>query len=381
MDMDIERDAILRGAMRAGGLGAMLAWHPEDLVMMAGAWPCLGMNLILYPADGAPVYYMSPNEPEDACPEGFALRRFAVEPGSWTDLRSLLAADLARLGLSGGRIGVAADAGQHAVTSFPGESPPFGPVAIARILEGAGAREADAVFVAAGLRKTAREVERIRLANGLACAGLEVFAAELKPGRSEAEVAAAVEAAIHSRSGQGGCRLARAWAHVQAGPGSALGGTYSRSSGYRLAEGDLVLIELATCVDGYWSDLTRTAAVGEPGVRQRELLRAVEGAQAAAIAAVRPGATHEAIDAAARDYLSARGYAEGFRHDCGHHVGFRYHDRGPTLRVGSATPLEEGMIITVEPGSYGRDFGGGCRIEDDVLVVAEGAKVLSARPS
>lgn len=376
--VDTERDAILRAAMKAADLKAILAWYPEDLVMVGGTWACLGMNLCLYPQTGQPVYFMPPCEPEDVCPPGFTLRRFPIEPGSWSALRSMLAAELTALGATD-RLGVALDGGQHAVTSFAGETPLFGSQAIAAILGDVRPVDATALFTAVGLRKTANEIECIRRASAVAGVGLKVFHEGLVPGRSEAELAALVEGAIQSHSGRDGCRLARAWAMVQSGPGIFQSGTFSRSSGRRFEEGDLVLIELGTCVDGYWSDLTRTSCVGRMGEAQRSLLSAVVGAQTAAIAALAPGRTHEEIDGAARDYLRERGYAEGFAHNCGHHVGFRYHDRGPTLQKGSATPLEPGMIVTIEPGSYGAEFGGGARFEDDVLVTENGAEVLSPR--
>jgi Xaa-Pro aminopeptidase len=145
-----------------------------------------------------------------------------------------------------------------------------------------------------------------------------------------------------------------------------------------LAEGDLVVLELAVCVDGYWSDLTRTACVGEPDERQRALLGAVREAQAAAIRAVRPGVTGEEVDGAARSILEQRGYGAGFTHNCGHHVGFRYHDRGPVHQQGSRLPLQAGMTVTIEPGAYGPEYGGGARFEDDVLVIPGGAEILSA---
>ncbi|MEI6388119.1 MAG: Xaa-Pro peptidase family protein [Spirochaetota bacterium] len=373
--VDMERDSRLRRDMRAAGLKAILAWFPEDLVLTGGSWPCLGMNLCLYPAEGQPVYYLSTPEPDDVVPEGFLARRFPIQSGNWSALRSMLAADLQRLGVAGP--GIARDGGQHAVTSFPGETPVFGNEAISMILDGVRTCDANDLFTEAGLRKTPLEIGRIRRANAVAGAGLAAFYAGLRAGASEAEIAAAVEGAIQSRSGKDGCRTARAWAMVQGGENILNSGTFSRSSGNVHRDGDLVLLELGTCVDGYWSDLTRTGCVGAANDRQRFLLKAVKGAQAAAIGAIRPGVTHEAVDAVARSHLEALGLGAGFTHNCGHHVGFRYHDRGPALQKGSVSPLSEGMVITVEPGCYGADFGGGSRFEDNVLVTANGSEVLS----
>jgi len=377
---DAERDHILRREIRAAGLKAILAWYPEDILMIGGTWPCNGLALCLYLADGEPVFYAGAGEPADVLPPGFTHRRFPPQPGSWEELRNLIAGDLVLLGVRAGEVGITRDVGQHAPPSFPGETPPLTQSAAAIIMEGISPRDATGLFDRLSQKKTAREIEALRRTNAIARAGLEAFHASLKPGRSEAQIAAAVESAIQERSGTNGCALARGWAHVQGGSHISLAGTYSRSSATRLSDGDVVLLELATCVDGYWSDLTRTAPVGRRmGDRARALLTAVHEAQAAAIAAIRPGVTHEQIDAVARAHLTEKGLGAGFTHNCGHHVGFRYHDRGPTLQAGNTAPLEAGMVITVEPGTYGEALGGGARFEDNVLVTAGGAEVISAR--
>lgn len=374
---DPERHQLLRHAMLEAGLQALLAWYPEDIVMSCGTWPCLGLTLCLYPAEGTPVFYAASNEPDDVLPPGCVHRRFTPGPGAWSALGGLLGADLRTLGIAPGALGIAMDDGQHAPPSFPGETPPMTQGAVQVILGGFAVRDATEVFARCGQRKTRREIEALRRTNAAAGAGLDAFHSALVPGATEAGIAAAVESAIQCFSGRAGCGLARGWAHVQGGRHIYEAGTFSRSSALRLEEGDLVLLELATCVDGYWSDLTRTAGVGRIAEPQRRLLAAVKDAQAAAIRAIRPGASHESIDGAARESLTRSGFGAGFVHGCGHHVGFRYHDRGPGLGGGSIQPLEEGMVITVEPGSYGTQFGGGARFEDNVLVGASGAEVLS----
>lgn len=380
---DPERDGVLRSALRAAGLKGILAWHPEDIVMLSGSHPCFGMDLCLYPAVGRPILYAPQGEPEDALPRGFTLRRFNPRQASgterWEELGRMLRLDLHDLGIGPGSLGIACDDGTHAVTTFSAETPPLTHAGLERLLRDTAACDATGLFTNLGLVKTEQEVGAIRRANHVAGAGLEAFAAGCTQGRTEAEVAAEVEAAVQGRSGRDGCRLARGWAHVQSGPNSCLAGTFSRSSARLLAEGDLVVLELAVCADGYWSDVTRTASVGEPDERQRALLSAVREAQAAAIRVVRPGATGEEVDRAARSILEQRGYGAGFTHNCGHHVGFRYHDRGPVHQRGSRSPLQAGMILTVEPGAYGPDYGGGARFEDDVLVIPGGAEILSAK--
>ena len=108
----------------------------------------------------------------------------------------------------------------------------------------------------------------------------------------------------------------------------------------------------------------------------REIYRVVLEAQAAAIAAIRPGATTRSIDAAARRVIAAAGYGPRFGHGTGHGIGRDIHEM-PTLgRRSKPEPLAPGMIVTVEPGIYLPGIGG-VRIEDDVLVTPSGCEVLS----
>lgn len=164
---------------------------------------------------------------------------------------------------------------------------------------------------------------------------------------------------------------------VQAGPNSALAGQFNRSTARRLENGDLVLIELATCVNGYWSDLTRTAPVGSPKPEVEQILDVATKAQQAAVDGIRPGVTANHIDALARDIIAAKGLSSFFTHHTGHHVGFRYHDPGFLILPGESSKLEPGMVLTIEPGVYVPERGGGARIEDNVLVTESGHEILS----
>jgi Xaa-Pro aminopeptidase len=134
---------------------------------------------------------------------------------------------------------------------------------------------------------------------------------------------------------------------------------------------------LATCVNGYWSDLTRTAAIGSLKTELAELLALVEDAQRSAINAIRSGASAAGIDASARDKIVAQGLSAFFTHHTGHHVGFRYHDPGFLIAPGVSSELEPGMVLTIEPGAYIPERGGGARIEDNVLVTPTGHEMLS----
>jgi Xaa-Pro aminopeptidase len=226
-------------------------------------------------------------------------------------------------------------------------------------------------------RKTAEEIQAIRRANRVANIGLRAFFENLLPGTTEAEVAAAVESVIYRQIGHDGVFHSRGWAMVQSGPNSADAGRFNRSTGRRLENGDLVLIELATCVNGYWSDLTRTAAVGSAKPAVAPILALVKEAQQAAVDGIAPGVSSGHIDALARDKIAAQGLSSFFPHHTGHHVGFRYHDPGFLILPGESAMLEPGMVVTIEPGVYVPERGGGARIEDNVLVTESGREVLS----
>jgi Xaa-Pro aminopeptidase len=145
-----------------------------------------------------------------------------------------------------------------------------------------------------------------------------------------------------------------------------------------LSKGDLVKLDFGCVVDGYHSDMTRTVAFGEPSGRLREVYEVVRLAQEAGVRAVRAGATCGDVDRATRDPIHEAGYAEQYRHPAGHGVGLEIHER-PWLRQGSADPLPEGAIVTVEPGVY-LEGEGGVRIEDMVEVTADGGRIVPRTP-
>jgi Xaa-Pro aminopeptidase len=143
-----------------------------------------------------------------------------------------------------------------------------------------------------------------------------------------------------------------------------------------LRVGDLVKLDFGCVVEGYHSDMTRTAAFGEPDPELREVYEVVRRAQAAGRHAVRAGVTGKEADAAARNVIRDAGYGENFGHSLGHGVGLEIHE-GPTLRSTSEDILPAGTVVTVEPGIY-LPGKGGVRIEDMVVVTEEGCDTMPA---
>ncbi len=142
--------------------------------------------------------------------------------------------------------------------------------------------------------------------------------------------------------------------------------------------GGMVTIDLGAKLEGYCSDCTRTFAVGEPAAEMVEIYELVLRAQLAGLAAVRPGVTGIEADAAVRAIVTGAGHGDHFQHGTGHGVGLEIHE-DPRLTTTSTATLEPGMIVTVEPGVYLPGVGG-VRIEDLVVVTADGCEPLTGYP-
>ncbi|MDL2233923.1 Xaa-Pro peptidase family protein [Ruminococcaceae bacterium OttesenSCG-928-L11] len=142
--------------------------------------------------------------------------------------------------------------------------------------------------------------------------------------------------------------------------------------------GDFVMMDMGCQVGGYGSDMTRTVAVSHVTPEQRSVYEIVLEAQQRALALIRPGVRCRDVDAAARDYIAAKGYGDNFGHGLGHSLGIEIHEN-PRFNQVTEDVLEEGMVMTVEPGIYlpGR-FG--VRIEDMVVVTASGYHNMTKSP-
>ena len=134
-------------------------------------------------------------------------------------------------------------------------------------------------------------------------------------------------------------------------------------------------MDMGACQAGYTSDMTRMLYTGKPDAKVRSLYDAVLQSQLAAIDAVKPGRTAGDVDARARKVLKGFGLDRQFTHSTGHGLGLEIHE-APRLGKMDATPLEPGMVITIEPGVYLEGYGG-IRIEDTVLVTSNGCEVLT----
>lgn len=163
---------------------------------------------------------------------------------------------------------------------------------------------------------------------------------------------------------------------VAAGPNSAL--PHHRPDDRRIRPGDSLICDFGALVEGYHSDMTRTALLGDVDERLVEAYAAVEVAHAAGVAAVCAGITGAALDAVCRESLAAAGLGEWFSHGTGHGVGLLIHEI-PWATSSSTDTLQVRDVVTVEPGVYRRDLGG-IRIEDTVVVTPDGCRPLTHTP-
>jgi Xaa-Pro aminopeptidase len=220
--------------------------------------------------------------------------------------------------------------------------------------------------------KEADELDAIRRATDVTNRTYELLAEEAFAGRSEKELAWRMEQLFHDCGADG---LAFP-VDIAAGPTAA--SPHAVSGNRVVQEGDLVLVDSGTMVDGYCSDCTRTFAVGEVSESLRDLYEVVREAQQAGLDAVRAGASGRDVDAAARAVIVGAGYGENFGHGLGHGVGLLVHE-APVLRAESEDVLAAGNVVTVEPGIYLSGLAG-IRIEDLVIVTEDGCEVLTSFP-
>lgn len=218
--------------------------------------------------------------------------------------------------------------------------------------------------------KDEAEIGALRTACSFADRALALLLGELREGMTELEVAVFLEDAMR-RAGSEGLSF-----DTIAAFGEQAAEPHHHPTARALRRGDLVKLDFGATSGGYHSDMTRTIAFGEPSDEMADVYRLVYESQRAGVEAVRAGATTGDVDAAARGYLTERGH--NFGHGTGHGVGLEVHE-APAVRRGGEDALEPGMVITVEPGIYLPGVGG-VRIEDSVVVRADGCDILTGSP-
>lgn len=225
--------------------------------------------------------------------------------------------------------------------------------------------------VTAGCRmiKSAHEIALMRLASQVTLAVYEAVYKSLREGMTQQDVEKLIDQA-YGRLGFPG------EASVMVGESTAF--PHGSTAPQVLREGTIVMIDDGCVVEGYQSDITRTFVLGKASDKMKQVFDIVHRAQAAALAAARPGVECGSIDAAARKVITDAGYGPDYKyfaHRLGHGLGMDGHE-WPYLVRGNATRLEANITTSDEPGIYIREEFG-IRLEDDMHVTENGAELFT----
>lgn len=246
-------------------------------------------------------------------------------------------------------------------------------MALTASMDIAGCADAHAAISSIRLHKSAQDIAAMKQAIGISEAALEATLGEVRAGLSEAEVEAILLRNLFA------CRTDGLAFEpiVAAGDNSARPHAKARPD-YRIRSGDALLFDFGATHGGFNADITRTFFVGEVSDGNRQFYETVLRANEAGRAAARPGTTAHDVDDTVQRVLETSPFAEYRRHKTGHGLGLEVHE-DPYIMRGNHAKLADGMVFTVEPGLY-RPGECGVRIEDDVLITAEGAESLTVFP-
>jgi Xaa-Pro aminopeptidase len=378
------RDRLASAASLAegAGLAAILVGVGADMRYLTGypAMPLERLTMLVIPAGGSPslVAPLLEATPARSCPPA-AAGYLPVVTWQETDDPHALVAGMVRDGMAArGPGGVAAP--QPASRTRVAVSDDLPARHLLRLEE----RLDDAFFELAspvlGRLRIVKDPDEIALLTAAAHAADRVVA-QIAGGRLVGRTEADVAREVRERLIAEGHDEAH-FAIVGSGPNSA--SPHHEASDRVIAAGEPIVLDIGGTIGGYGSDITRTLWVtgGDPAngpdERFRHLYAVLQGAQAAATRAIRPGITAETIDAAARRPIEAEGYGDAFFHRTGHGIGLEGHE-DPYIVSGNVEPLREGMAFSVEPGIYlVGDVG--ARIEDIVVCGPAGPIALNEAP-
>jgi Xaa-Pro dipeptidase len=345
--------------MRTAGVSTVAVVPGANLQYLAGL--DLHMNerlaVAFFPSGGTPAMVL----PALEAPRAKSQAQFPIRFYPWTDEagpEAALRQAAADLGLDGTRLGVEYTAMR--VLELRGIEQAAPEVVVG---------DATALLAPLRMRTDAAELAAMRAAVRIVEDALGAAIAQIRVGMTERELAEIWE--VGMRAAGSGPSFGTI---VASGPNAA--NPHHSNTDRAFQPGDLIIMDGGAWYEGYASDITRTVALGEPGAEARRIYDLVLGANAAGRAAARPGASGDLVDQAARKVIADGGYGAYFLHRTGHGLGLEVHEP-PYMVAGNADPLAEGMTFTVEPGVYVEGVGG-VRIEDDVVITADGAESLTS---
>lgn len=373
--------------LRSANLGALICSLPKNVLMLSGYWPVVG-TAVAIADDSGNVHLIIPEDEKAFASGSRAVETHTFRPGSLTSLRDAvenlrdpLDKVLLSLGAAGKRIGY-----EHGATSEPSSYSAmhlYGgslPDLVRGLGSGMSPVPADSLIDQLLSIKDEEQVTAIRTSCELAGDAFAGAAQGLHAGVTELEAAARLKSRFASAlSAFSRVQRGEIFLWAMSGTNSEKAhGAFAHSSSKKLNAGDLVLVHCNSYADGYATDITRTFSLGEVDDRRRPMYEAVFAARSEALAAIKPGATGQEVDHAARRVLEARGFGKGFKHSTGHGVGFGAISANalPRLHPKSPDVLRPGMVFNVEPAIYIEGYGG-IRHCDMVAVTKTGYELLT----
>ncbi len=361
-----ERLARLSARAAATGADAILVTPGPDMLYLLGhAVPSHErLSCLVIPADGTPQLLVPALERPGWA--GTSADHLGLSISIWTDGQDpyvALADVLAE-----------ASASQARVLGVDDHMPAMHALGIQGAVPGSELTLAGGAIGELRMRKDPAEVAALREAGAAVDRVHRRMGEWLRPGRTEHEVAADIAEAMVAEG-----HLRADFVIVGSGPNGA--SPHHDASDRVIRAGEPVVVDIGgPAPSGYFSDCTRTYLVGgaDPDPELLEVYRVVRVAQAAGVAAVRPGASAEAVDAAAREIIEKAGYGRYFLTRTGHGIGLEVHER-PYIVAGNTCVLEPGMAFSVEPGIYLPERFG-VRIEDIVVVTEDGGELCNTAP-
>jgi Xaa-Pro aminopeptidase len=361
-DAKLER---VRGLMAEQDVDALVVRAPDNVLYLSNFLPMKGYDLVVFPREGEPTLICLEPSLDDAQRMAWTsdVRTFAGYDDRDPRPPQLRALDVA-VGAAKDyeTIGLELSQGTQTADRMVGE--PTTPT-LALFEAFPNRVDASPLLARARMLKTAQELERMRLANELAALAMEDVRAELRPGLTEAEVAAKWEGAVHARGTgfAGKVENARGYALVWSGPGIQ---TFTATRDRPIAEHEPTLFEIWVSADGYWCDHTKNLVPGELEPRYAELEQQLLDVYGRAVAHCTAGADLAELDRLVRAAIAAAGYPGQPSHPIAHGVGARAHEP-PYAHQAASGSIDAGMVLAIEPGIYW-EGGGGLRIEDNWLV-------------
>jgi len=367
----------MRALMADQGLDAIVARAPDNVLYLTGFWGMKGWDAVVFPRAEEPTLFCLEASADDAARNAWT-SDVRLVPGYLPadprppSVRTLEVA--AAQAAEHGTVGLELSLGTQASDRMVGE-----PTTYTKAWFDAFPDAVDATSLLAEARaiKTDQEIERIRVANEIAAAAMDHVRGVIRPGMTEAQIAAEWLGFVHGEGTgwAGKVELALGFSLVWAGPGIR---TFTATSNRPVVEGEPTLFEIWVCADGYWADHTKNVVVGELTPEYAELEAGLVEVYDDAVAFCTPGASLAELDRRIREGIERIGYAGQPSHPICHGVGARAHEPPYPHQAGGGE-FRSGMVLAIEPGCYW-EGGGGLRVEDNFLLTDAGPQKLSPFP-